>query len=74
MTAVLTQAGYEQTKAKLRRLEDRLAIIEDRTDLKPSHLAEVRDSCRDMLRQYRREIKLYEATVLQASGAENPSG
>ena len=61
MTPLLTLAGYVQTKAKLRDLEKRLAELEDRTDLKPSHLEEVRRSYERMIRQYRREINLYEA-------------
>jgi hypothetical protein len=61
MTAKLTPDGYAQTKAKLENLERRLAELESRTDLKPLHLAEVRHSYKTMIRQYRREMKLYEA-------------
>jgi hypothetical protein len=57
----LTPGGYAQTKAKLENLEHRLADVEARSDLKPMHLAEVRRSYRSMIRQYRREMKLYEA-------------
>ncbi len=61
MTPKLTPDGYAQTKAKLESLERRLADLESRTDLKPLHLAEVRRSYQTMIRQYLREMKLYEA-------------
>jgi hypothetical protein len=61
MTPRLTPGGCAQTKAKLESLEHRLAAIESRSDLKPLHLAEVRGSYKSMIRQYRRELKLYEA-------------
>ena len=61
MTTKLTPDGYTQSKAKLENLERQLADLELRTDLKPSHLADVRRSYQDMIRQYRREIALYEA-------------
>jgi len=61
MTPKLTPDGYAQTKAKLESLERRLADLELRTDLKPLHLAELRRSYKTMIRQYRREMKLYEA-------------
>ena len=61
MTAKLTPDGYAQTKTKLENLERRLADLESRTDLDPLHLADVRRSYRNMMRQYRREMILYEA-------------
>jgi hypothetical protein len=61
MTPKLTTDGYAQTKAKLESLERRLADFESRTDLKPLHRAEVQRSYETMIRQYRREMKLYEA-------------
>jgi hypothetical protein len=61
MTAKLTQDGYAQTKTKLENLERRLADLESRTDLDPLHLADVRRSYKTMMRQYRREMLLYEA-------------
>jgi hypothetical protein len=61
MTTKLTPDGCIQTKAKLENLERRLADLESRTDLKPLHLADVRQSYKDMIRQYRREITLDEA-------------
>jgi hypothetical protein len=61
MSELLTAAGYEQTKGKLRDLETRLAIIEKRTDLSPSHQAGVQRSYRMMMREFLRDIKLYEA-------------
>jgi len=57
----LTPGGYAQTKAKLESLVHRLANLESRVDLKPLHLAEVRRSYQSMIRQYRRELELYEA-------------
>jgi hypothetical protein len=61
MTTRLTPEGYAQTKAKLENLERRLADLQSRTDLTPLHLADVRRSYTSMIRQYRREITLYEA-------------
>lgn len=58
---ILTPAGYEQTKGKLRDLESRLAVIERRTDLASGHLASVRRSYKMMMREFLRDIKLYEA-------------
>jgi hypothetical protein len=61
MTATLTPEGYEQTKRKLADLERRLGEIEKRADLTPDHLDSVRRSYLMMMREYLREIKLYEA-------------
>jgi hypothetical protein len=61
MTENLTQAGYEQTKAKLAKLNERLTRLAHRTDLTPQHLAESRRTYEQMIAQYRLEIKLYEA-------------
>ena len=61
MTTRLTDEGYAQTKTKLENLERRLADLQSRTDLTASHLADVRRSYNSMVRQYRREIALYEA-------------
>jgi hypothetical protein len=61
MTTRLTAAGYAGTKEKLARMEARLEALLQRTDLEPLHRAEVERSYRDMMRQYRRDIKLYEA-------------
>jgi hypothetical protein len=69
---LLTPAGYEQTRAKLANLEKRLAALEKRTDLNPRHFAEVRRSCQDMMRKYRREIKLFEAAQAR-QGEASPS-
>jgi hypothetical protein len=62
MTEALSSIGYEQTKAKLAKLEDRLASLVRRTDLGTVHRAEAQRSCERMIAQYRREIKLYEAS------------
>jgi len=61
MTEHLSPQGYQQTKAKLANLERRLAGIQGRTDLSPAHREQVVRSYREMMQQYRREIKLYEA-------------
>lgn len=68
MTTRLTPEGYAQTKTKLESLERRLADLQSRTDLAPSHLADVRRSYKSMIRQYRREIMLYEAEQAQQAG------
>jgi len=61
MTEYLSPQGYEQTRSKLADLERRLAEIEARTDLSPAHREQVLRSYRQMIQQYRREIKLFEA-------------
>ena len=61
MTELLTPEGYEQTKDKLADLERRLGEIEKRTDLDREHLDSGRRSYRTVMREYLREIKLYEA-------------
>ncbi len=61
MSELLTTEGYEQTKEKLRDLETRLEEIETRTDLDAEHLASVCRSYKMMMREYLRDIKLYEA-------------
>jgi len=62
MTTPLTPEGYEQTKEKLSRLQQRLAKLDERSDLNPQHHAEARTSYHRMIGQYKREIKLYEAS------------
>jgi hypothetical protein len=57
----LSFEGYGQTKEKLVDLEQRLAQIEKRTDLDPAHLASVRRSFKMMIREYLKDIKLFEA-------------
>ncbi len=54
--------GYHQTKKKLEQMESRLAALLARTDLQPVYQAEVEKSYQEMIRQYRRDLKLYEAT------------
>lgn len=61
MTAHLTPEGYLQTLEKLENMKRRLAALDARTDLNPTHASEARRSCLDMLGQDTREIKLYEA-------------
>jgi hypothetical protein len=66
MTPVLNEAGYLQTRAKLADLLERRSRIAARADLSPPHRVEVLRSYDRMIRQYRREIKLYEATHASA--------
>lgn len=61
MTEPLTTEGYEHTLEKLRDLKSRLAEIDGRTDLTPSHRVSVRQSYNMMIREYMKDIKLYEA-------------
>jgi len=61
MTDPLTEKGYRLTKEKLANMEERLATLQTRDDLHPLHRAAVERSYRDMMRQYLRDIKLYEA-------------
>jgi sugar-specific transcriptional regulator TrmB len=72
MTPHLTPDGYAQTKTKLENLERRLADLESRTDLNPLHREEIRRSYESMIRQYRRETRLYEA-VAQAPSSVGKS-
>jgi hypothetical protein len=69
MTEMLTDTGYQQTRSKLRRLQQRLERLETRDDLSPAHLAAVRRSYQEMMRQYLREIKLYETHQTGAANA-----
>ena len=68
MNEKLTADGYEQTRRKLQSLEQRLAQIEERSDLSPTHRARVVQSYGEMMKQYLREIKLYEASHSLPSG------
>jgi hypothetical protein len=69
MTELLTPEGYEQTREKLRELEARLQAIEQRTDLSDDHRESVRRSYKMMMRDYLREIRLYEAKFRPKSKA-----
>jgi hypothetical protein len=68
MTENLSASGYEQTREKLSEIEGRLAQLEHRTDLGAQHRSEARRSCEQLIAQYRREIKLYEASHSTAAG------
>lgn len=61
MTELLTETGYQLTKQKLANMKARLAALLASADLHPLHRAAVEKSYRDMMRQYLRDIKLYEA-------------
>jgi hypothetical protein len=72
MIPLLTPGGYAQTKAKLDQLEKRLAELARRNDLTPQHRAAVRRSYQSMMRKYRREIELYEASANRPEGKSKP--
>ena len=61
MNEILDLAGYEQTKEKLSRLENRLRRLERQTNLSGQHRLESQRSYERMIGQYRSEIKLFEA-------------
>lgn len=61
MNEELTAEGYEQTREKLCSLQKLLAEMEERADLTPVRRAAVARSYHAMMRQYLREIKLYES-------------
>jgi hypothetical protein len=67
MSELLTPEGYAATKEKYANMENRLAALAKRTDLQPQHAAEARRSYLDMMRQYLRDIKLYEAAMARQS-------
>ena len=67
MNETLTAAGYEQTKNKLAKLEERLLRLARRVDISQHHQSESRHSYEQMIAQYRREIKLYEAAHPEAT-------
>jgi len=76
MTTELTPLGYKITKEKLAQMEARLAALQKRTDLNPIHKAEAEHSYRDMMRQYLRSIKLYEAKhkIEESESTAPPAG
>ena len=61
-TTPLTPVAYEETLRKLAHLESRLQAVDQRTDVDTEIKEEARRSYEEMIRQLRREIKLYEAT------------
>jgi hypothetical protein len=74
MSELLTPEGYAATREKYANMEKRLAALAKRTDLQPEHAAAVRRSYLDMMRQYLRDIKLYEAAMArQGKKAESAS-
>jgi hypothetical protein len=74
MTTPSTHEGYLQTKDKLTRMETRLAELARRSDLDPAHKAEVERSYHEMMRQYRRDLKLYEAAHTELTSARESKG
>ena len=73
MTYDLDEAGYLQTREKFAAMEKRSRALENRTDLPATHSLEVRRSYLDMMQQYAREIKLYEAKHPPREDAASPS-
>jgi len=74
MSELLTPEGYAATKEKYATMEKRLAALAKRTDLHPEHAAEARRSYLDMMRQYLRDIKLYEAAMARQSRQADSAG
>jgi hypothetical protein len=75
MTEPLTEEGYQLTKQKLANIKARLAALLAGDDLHPLHRAAVEKSYRDMMRQYLRDITLYEAAhgiKPEADGTDHP--
>jgi len=72
MTPRLTDKGYALTKEKLAWMEARLAAVRERSDLPESHKAMVIHSYLDMIRQFLKEIKLFEAMHADAAAGDNP--
>ena len=62
MKRLLTERAYEQTRAKLADLERRFQAVESRTGMSELHKSQAIRSYRAMMRQYLRDIKLYEAS------------
>ena len=60
MTEPLNHAAYCRTKELLANMESRRARLRERTDLHPSVRTAAERSYIDMMRQYKRNIKLYE--------------
>jgi hypothetical protein len=74
MTFPLTDAGFLQTRVKLSDLIKRRSQVFDRADLSSTHRVEVLRSYDRMIRQYRREIKLYEAEHAPSAGSAPTTG
>jgi len=68
----LTAKGYLLTKEKLAWTEAQVAELRGCTDLPESHKAMAIDSHLDMIRQFRKEKKLYEAVHASAAAENNP--
>jgi len=73
MTHELNEVGYHQTRAKLAGMERRLKALEGRTDLTPEHRDATRRSYLEMMKQYSREIKLYEAKHPHSQDESTPA-
>ncbi|HEX5269585.1 MAG TPA: hypothetical protein VFW33_03810 [Gemmataceae bacterium] len=69
MSEPMSHAGYLSTKKKLANMQARLAGLRARTDLDPAHRAAVERSYLDTMRQYGRDVQLYEATHPTSSPA-----
>lgn len=73
MTHELNDIGYLQTRAKLANMERRLKLLEARIDLSPERRDATRRSYLEMMKQYSREIKLYEAIHPHSQGESAPA-
>jgi len=60
MSTPVTEKGYQGAMRKLAGLQARLADLRKRTDLHPNHRLDVELSYIDQMRQYLRDIQLYE--------------
>ena len=74
MTTPLTDAGYWQTRERLARLEARLKSLDERTDLDPVLRAEAKRSYETKIREYRRDLEMYETAHPGAAPASPPTG
>lgn len=70
MTEILTPEGYVQTKKKLKSMEIRMEQLDRQTGISEVHRAESRRSYEDMIGQYLRELKLYEASHSEDAAAQ----
>ncbi len=61
MTHELDEFGYHQTRAKLEGMQRRLKALDERRDVSPEHRDATRRSYLEMMKQYTRDIELYEA-------------
>jgi hypothetical protein len=63
MLPQFNENGYQSTKSKLQNMQARLAGLEARTDLDDDHKAMIINSYREMIAEYKRDLKLYEVSI-----------